>query len=68
MQFAKMLRELRLEHNLTQEQLASQFNKTNSAVRMWETRGTEPDFETLCQLAQFFDVTVGQLLGVEDYF
>ena len=65
MEFAKTLRMLRTENSLTQVQLAKQLGVTDSAVRLWETQGREPDFEMLCKIAKTLDVTVGQLLGVE---
>jgi len=67
MRFAKMLRELRKENNWTQKQLAEKANSTESAVRHWENDGTQPSLEMICELAKIFEITVGQLLGVEDY-
>jgi len=66
MDFAKTLRTLRKEKDLTQVQLAKQLGVTDSAVRLWETQGREPDYKMLCNIAKIFNVTVGQLLGVED--
>jgi len=65
--FSKMLKELRMEKNLTQKQLGEKFNISFSSISDWETRGYEPSYQTLADLAIFFDVTVGQLLGVEEY-
>ena len=67
MEFKKTLKMLRLEHSLTQKQLAEKINVTETSVRDWENRGCQPSYEILCELAKFFVVTVGQLLGVEDY-
>jgi transcriptional regulator with XRE-family HTH domain len=67
MEFGKVLRELRKEHDMTQKQLASKLNVTDTAVRCWENKGNEPPYKTLCEIAKIFDVTVGQLLGVEEY-
>jgi len=66
MLFGKVLRELRLDKGLTQKQLAEMFNVHHTTIRDWEIRGKEPSYETLCKLAEFFDVPVGYLLGVED--
>jgi len=65
--FNERLKELRLEKNMTQKQLADIFNVGRVSITDWETRGNEPSYQTLADLAKFFDVTVGQLLGVEDY-
>ena len=67
MTFGKMVKELRLEKDLTQAQLGAKLNLTDGAVRMWETQGVEPSFAIVIELAKIFDVTVGQLLGVEEY-
>jgi len=67
MKFAKRLKEIRNDKNLTQKQLGEKLGVTDAAVRLWETQGREPDFEMLCRIAGIFDVTVGQLLGTEEY-
>ena len=66
MNFGKVLKELRIENGMTQKQLASKLNITDVSIRDWENRGREPSYETLCKIAKIFDVTVGQLLGVEE--
>lgn len=65
--FSKILRELRLEKKLTQKQLGDVFSVTSSTISDWETRGYEPSYQTLAELAEYFSVTIGQLLGVEEY-
>ena len=65
--FGKTLRELRIESNMTQRQLASIINVSHVTIGDWEARGHEPSFQTLVDLAKFFKITVGQLLGVEEY-
>ena len=67
MKFSTTLRELRKEHKLTQKQLAEKLNLTEHAVRFWEIRGQQPSLEVICKIAEIFNVTVGQLLGVEEY-
>ena len=67
MEFGKKLKEIRQEKGFTQKQLAAKLNVTDTSIRDWENRGIEPGFEMLCVIAKIFDVTVGQLLGVEEY-
>ena len=67
MEFANNLRMFRIENGLTQVQLAKKLMVTDSAVRLWETQGREPDYKMLCKIAEVLKITVGQLLGVEDY-
>jgi len=66
-EFAKTIKELRLEKNWTQRELAEKINLTDRAVGLWETHGREPNLTTICKLAEIFNITVGQLLGVEEY-
>ena len=67
MTFKLVLKEMRLEKNLTQKQLAQKIGVTETSVRDWEGKGSQPNYEILCVIAQFFGITVGQLLGVEEY-
>ena len=66
-QFDKVLKELRKEKGLTQAQLGELLNVTYGCINGWENRNREPGLKMLWELAQIFEVTVGQLLGVEDY-
>ncbi len=63
--FAKRLRELRIEKNLSQTQLAKATKLSHTAIVYWETEQRVPNANALIILAEFFDVTVDYLLGVE---
>jgi transcriptional regulator with XRE-family HTH domain len=65
--FGKILKELRLERAITQKQLAALMHVTDRSIRDWENEGIEPCYEILARLAGLFDVTAGQLLGLEEY-
>jgi len=54
---------LRVERNLSQEELASQIHVHQTAVSQWENGKTNPDMQTADKLAVFFDVSVDFLLG-----
>ena len=64
--FAKRLIALRKEKRLTQTEMAEILNMSRSGFAGYETDGKEPSFESLCFLADFFDVTVEYLLGRSD--
>ena len=64
--FCIRVKELRLEHNLTQKELAEKLTTTNSAVCDWEKGRTQPDIQTLRKIATFFDVSTDYLLGLSD--
>lgn len=51
---------------MNQEQLAEQLHVTRQAVSNWETGKTQPDIETLTQIAAFFDVSVERLIYGKD--
>ncbi len=55
---------LRREKQVTQEQLAQAVGVTNQAVSKWESGQSYPDITLLPRLAEYFQVTVDELLGV----
>lgn len=59
------LKELRKEKNLTQEQLAEQFNISNRSVSRWETGTNLPDLSILVELADFYDVDIREIIDGE---
>ncbi len=61
--FAKTLKALREMHGLTQAQVSKLVHKSESTVRMWELRNSEPDHSTLIQLSDYFGVSVDYLIG-----
>lgn len=61
----KRLRELRKKHNLTMKELGKIFNLAESTISLYENGQREPDFDTLCKLASFFNVSVDYLMGRE---
>ena len=65
--FGKILRELREEKEMTQAQLGKLLNVAGTTIRGWESSRHEPNLSNLYRLSKIFDVTVGQLLGVEEY-
>lgn len=64
--FGNKIRELREENGLSRKELADKFNLKQNAIYEWEVRGKQTDYETLCKIADFFQVTVDYLLGRED--
>lgn len=61
--FGKRLKELRVEKELTQEQLGRIFNIRKGTVSNWENGNRFPDEKTIIKLADFFDVSIDYLLG-----
>ncbi len=65
MSFGNIIKKLRLEKNMTQEQLAEVLSISGQAVSRWETNIALPDISLLPVLAHFFDVTTDYLLEVD---
>ena len=59
---ANSIKKLRQENQLSQEQLAEQLHVTRQAVSNWENGRTQPDIDTLTQLAGVFDVSIERLI------
>lgn len=66
MEFAKRLKLLRLQHGLTQQEMAELLNMTNQNYGRFETQNANPKIATLIKIAQIFNVTVDYLLGVDE--
>ena len=60
------LRELRIEKDLLQSDIAKIINKSDRAVGFYETGERDMSTETLSILADFFDVSIDYLLGKSD--
>lgn len=61
------IKKLRQNKGINQNQLADQLHVTRQAVSNWETGKTQPDIETLTQMAEFFEVSVEQMIYGIDY-
>lgn len=64
--FGERLRSLRLEHNLTQEELGNKFGLKKSRISQYELNKRQPDDELKKQFAQYFSVTLDYLMGLSD--
>lgn len=59
------LRKLRREKELTQEQLAEKLNVSSRTVSRWETGVNMPDLSVLVELAEFYDVSIPEIVDGE---
>lgn len=66
--FSDKINSLRKEKRMTQKQLATFLDLSPNAICEWEKGRSEPNFETLIKIADFFDVSADYLLGREDDF
>ena len=63
--FGNILKKLRLQERLTQQQLADRLGVTKSVVSYYELQARYPSPEILVKLAAIFHVTTDYLLGLE---
>lgn len=59
------LKTLRKEKNLTQEQLAEQLGVSGRTVSRWETGSNMPDISLLVEIAEFYNISVTELIDGE---
>ena len=59
------LKELRKEKSLTQEQLAEKLNVSGRTVSRWETGTNMPDISLLNEIAEFYDVSIPEIISGE---
>lgn len=64
MSFGSRLKELRLEKNMQQADLAKLLNMTNVAVSHYERDARKPTPEILSKVATIFNVSTDYLLGI----
>ena len=57
------LKELRTQHNLTQQMMAEYLGVDRTTYVKYETGKSEPTFDTLQRLANYFKVSTDYLLG-----
>lgn len=60
-----MLRSLRKEKGLTQEQLAEHFGVSNRTISRWENGINMPDISVLVEIAEFYEVGILELIEGE---
>lgn len=63
MQLGNRLKELRQQKNISQTEFSNLMGISRSAVSMYEMGKRTPDYDVLCQFADFFHVSTDYLLG-----
>lgn len=63
MKFSENLKSLRKEYGVGQGVIAEALNTTIKTISHWETGYTEPSITQLIQLADFFDISLDELMG-----
>lgn len=63
--FSKILKYLRQEKNVGQIELAKSVGVSKGIISLWENGLREPNMFSLIKLAQYFDVSIDFLVGLE---
>ena len=66
MEFGKYFKRCRKYSGKTQKDVAELLGIHQSNVSDWENNISRPEYENLIKLAKFYDVTINDLLGIED--
>lgn len=66
MTFGKKISELRKSAGLSQEQFGEMFGVSRQSVSKWESDQTMPELATIIRIADFFSISVDELLGREN--
>lgn len=64
--FKNRLRELRLENDEKQSDIATLMNASKMCVSHWESGHSEPSIAQLIELGKHFNVSLEYLVGIED--
>lgn len=68
MEFGKFFKDCRKESGLSQKEVAEKLGIHQSNISDWENNISRPDYEKLIELAKIYNVTLYQLLGINDPF
>ncbi len=60
--FAKNLKKIRKEHNLSQEQLAEELGVSRQAISKWESSVAYPEMDKIITICKMYDVNIDDLL------
>ncbi len=65
-EFKNNLKFLRQERGLGQVELANKLGVSKGIISLWENGLREPNLASLVTIAQFFHVTLDELVGMEE--
>ncbi|MCM1286493.1 MAG: helix-turn-helix domain-containing protein [Acetobacter sp.] len=64
--FGEKLKKLRIDNNLTQDELAEKIFVTRTAVSKWENNKGYPSIDSLKELSNFFGISIDELISDDD--
>lgn len=66
MEFGKIISALRAEKGIYQKELADYLKVSIGTISNYEQGIHSPDFDTLCKLADYYDVSIDYMMGRTD--
>lgn len=66
MDLANKLINLRVHNKLSQKDLAEKLNLSDELIEAWEKGVKEPGASQLAQISKIFDISIDELLGIEE--
>lgn len=66
MNFGENFKKCRLEMHLSQKEVATKLGIHQSNISDWENDVSRPEYEKLIQLSEIYNVSLYDLLGIED--
>lgn len=67
MEFGKNFKKCREDVRLSQKEVAKQLGICQSNISDWENDVSRPEYEKLIQLSKLYDVSLYELLGIDEY-
>ncbi len=64
--FRERLKELRTERGIGQVELAKALNVSKGIISFWENGLREPKLSNLIGMAQYFEISIDYLVGLEN--
>lgn len=65
MEIGKIIRELRKEYGLSQNELAKKMFTSQDTISLWELDKSLPDVKSIIKLSLLFNVSTDYILGLE---
>lgn len=67
MNYGKIFKELRIEKELSQRELAEATGISQQAISFWEQDKRTPNMDDCIKLADFYGISLDELVGREKY-
>lgn len=64
--FAERIKELRAQNHLTQREISEILNIKQQSYSRYELGTGQPSLETLCKIAEYYNVSGDYLLGISE--